>query len=180
MYLSSLGHEPGDSRCEASTAAPLENVTAFSGKKDELSNFFPCDLNVFGKQFSSAEQAYQYSKAVHQGQLEIAKEILNCKDAYEAKAQARSLQYNKDWQEVKVQKMKEVLNNKASQVPEFTQKLLDTKDDIIVKSTTDRFWGSGLDKMDTIHTKRRFWPGHNHLGPLLKEIRQKLVITAEL
>lgn len=174
------GHEPGDTRCEASTAAPLENVTAFSGKKDELSNFYPCELDVFGKQFKSAEQAYQYSKAVHQGQLDIAKEILNCKDAYEAKAQARSLQYNKEWQEVKVQKMKEILSNKASQVPEFTNKLLDTKDDIIVESTTDRFWGSGLDKMDTVYTKRRFWPGRNNLGSILEEIRQELVVNEQV
>lgn len=169
------GHEPGDARCEASVSTPLQSTTAFSGKKDELSNFFPCEINIYGKHCKSAEHAYQYAKAVHQGQLQAAEEILQAPDAYQAKAQARSLQYSKEWQNTKQQVMKEILAAKAQQVPEFHDKLLDTDDNILVEATFDRFWGSGLDKVDTVYTKRRFWPGKNHLGSILEDIRKDIL-----
>jgi len=169
------GHEPGDARCEASVSTPLQSTTAFSGKKDELSNFFPCEINIYGKNCKSAEHAYQYAKAVHQGQLQAAEEILQAPDAYQAKAQARSLQYSKEWQNTKQPVMKEILDAHAQQVPEFHDKLLDTDDNILVEATFDRFWGSGLDKVDTVYTKRRFWPGKNHLGSILEDIQKDIL-----
>ena len=168
------GHEPGDARCEASVSSPLQSTTAFSGKKDVLSNFFPCEIDIYGKHCKSAEHAYQYAKAVHQGQLQAAEEILQAPDAFQAKAQARSLQYSTDWQSVKVDTMKEILNAKVEQVPDFHDTLLESNDNILVEATYDRFWGSGLDKVDTVYTKRRFWPGKNQLGSILEDIRKDI------
>ena len=54
------GHKPGDQKCASYQIQ--ENVTAFNGKDEILSNFYPCDLRVFEVQHKSAEHAFQYCK----------------------------------------------------------------------------------------------------------------------
>ena len=41
-------HSPGDKECPGTAKNPHKSVTTFAGKKDVLSNFYPCDVKVFG------------------------------------------------------------------------------------------------------------------------------------
>ena len=127
-----------------------------------------------GKTFKSAEHAYQYEKAVNQGQLRLAETIQSAKDAYEAKELSKSLKTTREWTEKKEEKMAEILRCKAEQVPEFAGKLLDTEEKLLVSAKPDRLWGSGLNPEDTLHTKKNFRPGKNRLGKLLKKLRTHL------
>ena len=60
------GHKPGSNLCKFYDGKQ-KDILAFSGSGDVLSNFFPCDINVFGMIHSSAEHAFQYSKAMRSG-----------------------------------------------------------------------------------------------------------------
>jgi hypothetical protein len=46
-------------------------------KKNPLSNFFPCELSIFGETFKSAEQAFQTTKALRSGDVDAAERIRN-------------------------------------------------------------------------------------------------------
>ena len=50
------------------------------GKNDILSNFHPSQLTFVGNLFHSAEQAYQYEKAMFLGELDVARSIRDAKD----------------------------------------------------------------------------------------------------
>ena len=65
-----------------------KQVTAFAGKLDPLSNFYPCEIRVFGVKHRSAEHAYQYSKAIECRKDTIANRILEADTAYHAKTEA--------------------------------------------------------------------------------------------
>lgn len=78
------GHEPGSSVCAKFVADP-KNVATVQGAKHVLSNFYPCDLKIFGENFKSAEQAYQLTKAIRTGNLVAADKIRDAKSALECK-----------------------------------------------------------------------------------------------
>lgn len=48
----------------------------FKGAKDPLSNFYPCQLKIFGIEAASLEHAYQYKKAIEEGEKHLAWSIL--------------------------------------------------------------------------------------------------------
>lgn len=59
-------------------------MIAFNGEDNVLSNFFPCEINLYGVCHKSAEHAFQYAKAMQCGDLDAAKTILTAEDALSA------------------------------------------------------------------------------------------------
>ena len=71
--------------------------------------------------------------------------------------------------------MKEILSEKAKQVPEFKAKLLDSKPLNLVEAVPgDYFWSCGLNKQETLYTRKRNWPGKKPLGSLMMDMRVEL------
>lgn len=98
---------------------------------------------------------------------EIAEEIKKSHSAHEAQkiSFANKDKVRSDWQEVKLTIMEELLRKKLQQNPYVKQKLLQTKDYIIVEdSPKDNFWGWGKDRT-----------GENHLGKLWMKLRDELL-----
>ena len=62
------GHSPGDVECKA-YAKKQPAVVSCSGKDNPLSNFYPCDIKVFGETHPSSEHAFQHVKALRCGDL---------------------------------------------------------------------------------------------------------------
>ena len=58
---------------------------AFAGKLDPSSNFYPCEIRVFGVKHRSTEHAYCYSKAIQCGKDTVANRILEADTAYPCK-----------------------------------------------------------------------------------------------
>jgi len=78
--------------------------------------------------------------------------------------QYKNIRPRSDWQEVKIDVMREALYAKFTQNPKLKQLLLSTLDsEIIEASPYDYFWGEGKEKT-----------GRNMLGTLLMELRGKL------
>ena len=119
-----------------------------------------------GYLYASLEEAYQTAKFLKSAP-EIAEEIKKSHSAHEAQkiAFANKDKVRSDWQEVRLTIMEELLRKKLQQNPYVKQKLLQTKDYIIVEdSPKDNFWGWGKDRT-----------GENHLGKLWMKLRDELL-----
>ena len=145
-------------------------------KMDEVIGFYPREFYCFdnfssfkvkydGYLYSSVEEAYQ-ALGFKESAPNIYQEIINCYSAHEAQkiAYANKDKRRKDWDEIKVGIMEELLRCKIEQNPYVKKKLLETKDYTIVEdSPKDSFWGWGEDRN-----------GNNQLGKLWMKIRDEI------
>ena len=70
--------------------------------------------------------------------------------------------------------MYDILEEKANQVADFKQKLIDCEKCTLTEGTYDLYWASGLRKIEAVHTKEELWPGLNRLGVQLKKLTEKI------
>ena len=71
--------------------------------------------------------------------------------------------------------MKEILEAKAAQVPEFREKLKKSKKgSVFVETTYDDLLGSGLDLSGTEHTDSTKWPGKNLFRSMITALANSL------
>lgn len=140
-----------------------ENVE-FKGSKRFLSNMYPCRVVCDGISFHSSENFYMYSKFITTDRdLALSMRYILPKEskwiANKNKDKIRS-----DWDEVKVDIMREALNSKFTQNSGLRSKLLATGDEYLEERNDwyDVFWGTYLGK------------GENMLGKLLMELREEL------
>ena len=167
------GHDPGDKVCEA--YEKQKHLTPFNGAGDVLSNFYPCDLDIYGVTHKSAEHAYQYIKSLRCGDLESANKIKESPDALSAKRQGDKIKPNEQWVTTEKEVMSEIIENKCVQLPEFREKLRSAKrNTVFVETTYSNKWGSGLDRNGTLNTKIDKWPGENVLGAIIGDIAKKV------
>lgn len=167
------GHLPGDESCEFHVESE-NNVLPFAGRDNCLSNFYPCELNVFGISHKSAEHAFQYIKAMRSGDIPRATSIQSAATALDAKKIGKLIIPSPSFTEKQIAIMTEILEAKADQIPEFSDLLKKHKKSVFVETTYDDFWASGLDKEATIHTRASAWPGTNKLGIIMSEIAGRL------
>lgn len=166
------GHEPGSTDCEH--YKETENVVAFQGKENPISNFFPCDIKVFGEHHQSAEHAYQLTKAIRAGNLDAAEKVRHAPTALEAKKIGNSIKDPEGWGEQKLDIMEEIVTAKAEQINPMREKLeASNANTIFAESTVDVYWGTGLDTIGTTQTEPSKWPGENKLGAIVQKIAAK-------
>lgn len=134
-------------------------ITQFRGPYNFLSNFYPCNIVYEGLTYKSVESAFQASKTLNK---EIRKRFTKA-TAKEAKQWGKQLDLRKDWSEVKVDIMIDLVFQKFSQ-PYLKEKLLNTEDMIIEEHNhwRDTFWGIYNNK------------GKNMLGKILMTTRDVL------
>ena len=123
MVFKAKNNAPGEKSCSGTAKQTLKNVTAFAGKNDPLSNFYPCGLKLYGMLHKSAEHAYQYKKAMQIGNDKVATCIHEAKSSIQAKIEAKTLIYNPHWMDQKEKVMEEVLSAKAARVLQHTHLL---------------------------------------------------------
>ena len=146
--------------CEFSLTKPNTAITPVHGETNPLSNMYPCTIKALGKDFNSIEQAYQYSKAIRRGQLDVATSICSAPTAMMAKKQSKFLKYDKNWtKKEKAALMTQLLEAKYAQVQEFKDALLQTGRNSIVETVPGEYtWGSGLTEKATLNTRKKSWP----------------------
>ena len=152
-----------------------KNLIPFNGAGDILSNFYPCELDIYGVSHKSAAHAYQYIKSLRCGDLESANKIKDAPDALSAKRLGDKVKPNEQWATTEREVMAEIIENKCVQVSEFKGKLRAAKQNtVFVETTFSDKWGSGLDRNGTINTKIDKWPGENVLGVIIGTIAKKV------
>jgi hypothetical protein len=134
-------------------------IDRFAGNYSFLSNFHPCLVPYEGREYPSAEYAFQAAKSLED--RERAK-IAALSTSGQAKRAGKLLELRADWEGVKLDVMRGVVNNKFTWNPELRQALLDTGDAELVEGNDwgDVFWGVCKGT------------GSNHLGLILMETRE--------
>lgn len=113
-----------------------------------------------GVEFPTVEHAYQAAKSEHPL---VRESFLQCATPGEAKREGRKVTVRRDWEQIKVSVMRNLLIQKFSD-PELKQKLLDTAPNELIEGNWwgDKFWGVCRGE------------GKNVLGKLLMSIRDGL------
>lgn len=138
-------------------------ILEFTGKYAFLSNFFFSWMSYLGNSCRTAEHAFQSAKSLDPV---IQKQIADSTTAKTAKQRGRAIKLRPDWEEKKIQIMREVVTLKFAMNPELARLLFETGDLYLVEGNTwgDRFWGVDI-RWDT---------GENWLGIILMEVRYNL------
>lgn len=137
-------------------------INEFRGEYRFLSNFWPCDIEIDGLTFPSAEHAYQAHKTLNAA---LRTEITRIENPGQSKRFGGSIELRSDWERVKVGVMFRILCQKFSE-PILAQMLLETHPHELVEGNSwgDTFWGVDNQTGD----------GENWLGGLLMLTRSLL------
>ena len=169
------GHKAGDKCCTKTAKQNHKHVTAFAGRFEPLSNFYPCEVNTFGMKHKSSEHAYQYAKAIQIGKDKIANRIMEASSAFQAKTEASYLPFNPHWIAEKEKVMQNILSAKARSCPEFREALLNSQSVLAEAVPGELFWATGLSKDVTMCVKKASWPGKNKMGKILAKLKEELL-----
>lgn len=138
-------------------------ITEFQNEHRWLSNFAPVKIKLDGLEFPSVEHAYMSAKSDNAEWKKFCSNPNN--KAGDVKRQSRNVTLKEDWDEIKLEVMKECVTQKFSQEP-YRTKLLETGTQHIQEGNrwNDKFWGVCL------KTNK----GENHLGRLIMDVRSAL------
>ena len=155
------------------TSQSNEEVFAFFGELNPLSNFHPCKFTLEGERFNSSEQYIQWTKAKYCGDKIAMERILNCEDAADCKEVSRDIANlnRKNWVESAETLCFEGIQAKFLQNEHLMEKLLDTSDKTLVEASYDEAWGTGqhLGSRDCLTESK--WKSIGILGRILMRIR---------
>ncbi|KAK3082645.1 hypothetical protein FSP39_001246 [Pinctada imbricata] len=169
-----VGHNPGSNKC-THYDPNQKDVIAFCGNEDVLSNFYPSEMKIFGQTFKTPEHAFQHTKAMRCGDLHRADQIMKAETALDAKRIGNQIMMSDQWFETRDDVMRNILDAKVAQCKQFCEALLKSnKNTTFVEAAYDDYWGSGLNKLGTLHTSSGHWPGKNELGRIYTEIARSL------
>jgi len=129
-----------------------------------LSNFSSFEIVWRGLRFATSEHAYHWEKfeSVNADAALTIRRAASAHDAFKRAGEKKWLRRD-DWDDVKIDIMREILRAKADQHEYVTRKLLATGErELIENSWRDDFWGWGPNK-----------DGQNMLGKLWMEIRSE-------
>jgi len=137
-------------------------IKEFQGEFRWLSNFTQVAIELDGRMFHSVEHAYMSAKSDDEEWKDFCE---NTFSAGQVKKASRSITLVDNWEDIKVDIMRECINQKFNQ-PFFKAKLLATGDTIIQEGNmwNDKFWGVCL----------KTGKGQNILGKLIMEKRESL------
>ncbi len=163
---------------KVATEATDIDVLAFQGFKDPLSNFFPCTLTDNSRTFSSAEQMYQYTKAIYHRDYTSARLILNVKRAYDCKKVSKRVRVSDAWLNERVDILKDIAEKKYLQVPEVRSILARHTNSYIAEAVPGEcFWSCGYDKWKARRINPKLYPGRNEMGRIWMCIRDKYMTS---
>lgn len=136
-----------------------KDILEFQGEFRWLSNFWPCKVALDGMWFPSIENAYQAAKFPI-----VNREYFLFCTAPQSKQFARRMKPVSNWNEIKVEIMQGLIEQKFAPGTALANKLIETGDCLIEEGNTwgDTFWGicRGV--------------GRNTLGKLIMAQRCKL------
>lgn len=142
-------------------------IASFDGEYRFLSNFWMCPVTYEGLTYPSAEHAYQAAKS---NRPDIREAFADIKTAGLVKKLGQQIDIRSDWECVKINIMRRIVEAKFEQNPDLMEKLLATKPHELIEGNWwgDRFWG-----------KDELGQGRNELGKILMAIRDDITRITE-
>ena len=139
-----------------------EAVRMFRGAYGFLSNMHPAAFEWDGRVYRCSEAAFQSAKCLDP----FERERFSSMNGVTAKREGKKVLLRRDWEEMKVQLMKEIVTAKFAQNSDLLQQLIDTGSAELTEGNLwhDTFWGVDM----------KTGKGENHLGQILMEVRKEL------
>lgn len=140
-----------------------DTINKFDGEYAFLSNFYESPIK--GDDGIAYPTIEHYFQAMKTTDLDRRRQIARAATPGQAKRMGRQVDLRPDWEELKEAYMLIGVTKKFAD-PELRQKLLDTKDAILVEGTTwhDRYWG-------VCTCEKCQGNGLNRLGHILMKVR---------
>lgn len=140
-----------------------KDILGFNGPYSFLSNFYKVEVKWLGFKFPTSENAYQASKSCDE--FDHAR-FVNLSPG-SAKRLGQVIDIRKDWEDVKISVMTNILRIKFED-PALREMLLNTGDAGLYELNTwdDRFWG-------IIEVSGMYY-GENYLGKCLMQVRSEI------
>lgn len=138
-------------------------INKFDGEFAFLSNFYECVVVYDGISYGSSEAAFQAQKTLD---INKRKYIATLNPSKSKREGRRLLDLRPDWDKAKDRIMFEIVTAKFNQNPSLADRLIETKDKILVEGNNwnDRYWGMNYEC--TV--------GRNQLGKTLMVVRNNL------
>lgn len=134
-------------------------IKEFQGKNRIYSNFYICNVKVYGIVYKSAEHAFQAMKATNE---EDRIYIQEAPTPGKAKWRGNEIKVRSGWKGIRVGVMRHIVTCKFEQNWYLMDKLISTGNEILEEGNNwkDDFWGIYKGK------------GENWLGRILMEVRE--------
>lgn len=134
------------------------------------SNFYPFSINYQGITYPTTEHAYQAAKVQDTDTRML---IMRQPTSAQAKKMGKIINVRLDWDAIKFQVMRDILNLKFVYGSVLAAKLRSSGNAYIIEGNYwhDLIWGQ-------CSCRRHNWEGENKLGLLLMEVRSELERTA--
>lgn len=145
----------------------------FQGELCYVSNFYPAYVQYKGIPFYSAEQAFQWDKAVSAGDFEKAQQILESHDPQKAKQIGSQVTPKDTWKQNEENTLKSIVSLKFNQNKHLGTRLKNSSVERFYECTRDMRWGSGV----TLYNRQvntALFVGENKFGKILNEIKASL------
>ena len=123
-----------------------DKVVSFFGELCPFSNFYQANFTYKGQTYHSSEQFIQHTKSQYCNDQETAYRILNTQSALACKQLGYLVKnFNQqNWVDSIETLCKDGIRAKFEQNPPLLRALLNTGDKIIVESSKDDVWGTGI------------------------------------
>jgi ribA/ribD-fused uncharacterized protein len=160
------GHDHHLYNCSTLTPRVLESrnmiIDSFTGKNRFLSNFYPCMVYLDGVSYPSVEHAYQAAKTLDKT---LRVQFQSCTSA-ESKRLGTKLPLRSDWEQIKLQVMQNLLEQKFSKGSSLWNMLEKTKGNTLVEGN---YWHDNV--YGSCTCRKCGDKGRNELGKMLMQIR---------
>lgn len=148
----------------------------FKGHRDMLSNMHRCLVNYDDYTFTSAEQAYQHTKAIYCHRPDLAHRIFHCQCPYQIKALGKLVKTNRIWYQNRVRILRLIVRAKLQQNPAIAQTLRSIPPGAPIAECVpgSYFWACGLDKATARRTPPAQWPGRNMMAAIYRQVLREM------
>lgn len=143
----------------------MNKINSFRDEYYFLSNFYECSVTYNGLTYKNNEAAFQAQKCIN---LKDREKFCDLRVS-ESKKLGRRVVLRKDWEDIKIKVMTDIVKAKFEQNEDLQKKLLATEDAYLEEGNTwgDRIWG-------TVNGV-----GANNLGEILMNVRKELQLELD-
>ena len=147
---------------------------AYFGENNPFSNFYACEFTINGRTYINTEQYIQSEKAKHFKDSTTIQQILSAKSGLDCKRLSKNIKdYRHDeWVRVAKGLSEPGIIAKFNQNPQLIELLMKTDNKLIVESSRDPVWGTGVPIHDVL--ARAKWKGYGIMSDILMKLRDNL------
>lgn len=144
----------------------MQVINQFRGEYSGFSSFALCQVMMDQVEYPSVEHAYQAAKTLNKNERDLF--LGRNVNAGRAKRLGRTITIRSDWEDIKINVMKDLCRQKYNN-PKYRELLLSTGNALIQEGNNwgDRFWGVDLQS----------GVGDNNLGRIIMDMRKDLQLN---